>query len=273
MYTQLFDLFPELLLYLFLFFLFWATVELGYKLGDRRQRTTEYEDKGRSTQTGIVLGALLTVASLMLAFTFSMAGGQFNDRRELVIEEINAIGTAFLRAEQLPEPQRSRSRRLWVKYVDGRDTLFKDTDPVALKRALEQQRMLWDEILSLSPELRDPILSIYVQALNEVLDLHTKRVNVQNWMRLPNMIIVVLVGLSTATMLLTGYLLGLRQNRYGLPTAVMIFIYATVYLIVIDLDRPRRGLFTINQQPMIELHTSMQSALQKERDQGQGLAH
>jgi hypothetical protein len=266
-------LFPEWLLYLLLLFLFWATIELGYKLGDLRQRVTDYVDEGRSAQAGIVLGALLTVASLMLAFTFSMAGDQFNARRELVIEDINAIGTAFLRAEQLPEPQRSRSRRLWVAYVDERDNLFKDSDPAALKKALEQQRGLWNEVLSLSLERRDPILAIYIQSLNEVIDLHTKRVNVQDWMRLPNMIILVLVVLSTATMLLTGYLLGLRQNRYGLPTALMIFIYATVYLIVIDLDRPRRGMFTINQQPMIELHTNMQSALQKDEDRGQGQAH
>lgn len=258
------DSIPEWLLYLLLLFLFWTNLELGYKLGDRRQRATDYVDEGRSAQAGIVLGALLTVASLMLAFTFSMAGSQFNARRELVIEDINAIGTAFLRAEQLPEPQRSRSRQLWVAYVDGRDTLFKDSDPVALKKALAQQNMLWDELLGLSPQQRDPILSLYVQALNEVIDLHTKRVNVQDWMRLPDMIIVVLVVLSTATMLLTGYLLGLRQNRYGLPTALMIFIYATVYLIVIDLDRPRRGMFTINQQPMIELHTNMQSAILKD---------
>lgn len=264
MSTQLLDPLPEWLLYLLLLFLFWATLELGYKLGDSRQRATEYVDEGRSAQAGIVLGALLTVTSLMLAFTFSMAGGQFNARRELVIEDVNAIGTAFLRAEQLPQPQRNRSRRLWVAYVHGRDTLFNDSEPGALKKALEQQRMLWDEVLSLSTVLRDPILSIYVQALNEVIDLHTKRVNVLDWMRLPGMIIVVLVVLSTATMLLTGYLLGLRQNRYGLPTAVMIFIYATVYLIVIDLDRPRRGIFTINQQPMIELHASMQSALREE---------
>lgn len=273
MSTQFLDSLPEWPLYLLLLFLFWATVELGYKLGDRRQRSTEYVDEGRSAQAGIVLGALLTVASLILAFTFSMAGSQFNARRELVIEDVNAIGTAFLRAEQLPEPQRSRSRQLLVAYVDGRDTLFKDSDPVALKTALKQQSMLWDEVLSLSPERRDPILSIYVQALNEVIDLHTKRVNVQDWMRLPNMIIVVLIVLSTATMVLTGYLLGLRQNRYGLPTALMIFIYATVYLIVIDLDRPRRGMFTINQQPMIELHTSMQAALQKSGNQGQDHAH
>jgi hypothetical protein len=59
-----------------------------------------------------------------------------------MVDDINAIGTAFLRAEQLPEPQHCRSRRLWVAYVDGRDTLFKDSAPVAFNKALEQQRML-----------------------------------------------------------------------------------------------------------------------------------
>jgi hypothetical protein len=74
------DSLPEWLLYLLLLCLFWTTVELGYKQWDRRQRATEYVDEGRSAQAEIVLDALLTVASLMLAFTFSMAGGQFNAR-------------------------------------------------------------------------------------------------------------------------------------------------------------------------------------------------
>lgn len=264
MSAQFLDFVPAWLLCLLLVCLFWAAVELGYKLGDRRQRATEYVDEGRSAQAGIVLGALLTVASLMLAFTFSMAGGQFDARRTLVIEDVNAIGTAFLRAEHLPEPQRTRSRRLWVAYVDGRDTLFRDFVPAALKKALEQQESLWKEVSGLAREQRDPILAIYIQAMNEVIDLHTKRVNAQNWMRLPDMILLVLAMLSTATMLLTGYLLGLRQKRYGLPTALMILIYATIYLIVIDLDRPRRGMFTINQKPMIELQASMQSALRED---------
>jgi hypothetical protein len=127
--------------------------------------------------------------------------------------------------------------------------------------------------LGLSREQRDPILSIYVQALHEVIVLHIKRVKVQDWMRLPDMIIVVLAVLSTATMLLTGYLLRLRQQRCGLPTAQMIFIYAMVYLIVVDLDRPRSRIFIINQQPMIELHTSMQSALLKEEARTKANGH
>ncbi len=261
MSAQFLDVLPAWALYLLLLALFWLAVEGGYKLGDLRQRATEYVDEGRSAQAGIVLGALLTVTSLLLGFTFSMAGGQFDARRKLVIEDVNAIGTAFLRADQLPESERSASRQLWAAYVDGRHGLFKQSDPAAMQEVLALQDALWSEVSTLAQEKRDPILSIYVQSMNEVFDLHTKRVNVQDWMRIPDLIIVTIAVLSFASMLLTGYLLGLRQQRYGLPTAVMIFIYATVYLIVIDLDRPRRGLFTISQQPMIELQQTILSAV------------
>ena len=77
----------------------------------RRQRSTEHEDESRSTLAGIVLGAMLGLSSFMLGFTFSMAGGQFDARRELLIDDINAIGTAFLRTAVLPELHRASSRQ------------------------------------------------------------------------------------------------------------------------------------------------------------------
>ncbi len=261
MSSQFLDVLPAWALYLLLLLLFWTAMELGYKLGDRRQRATIYVDEGRSAQAGIVLGALLTVASLLLGFTFSMAGGQFDARRLLVIDDVNAIGTAFLRSEHLPEPQRTNSRQLWADYVTGRNVLFDRPTAVELERALQQQEALWQEAAPMARNSSNPILALYISALNEVIDLHTKRVSVQHTMRIPDLIIVTLAILSLATMLLTGYLLGLRQQRYGLPTAIMIFIYATVYLIVIDLDRPWRGLFTISQQPTVELQHSVQTAV------------
>ena len=168
MSAQFLDFLPAWAVYLLLLALFWGAVETGYKLGDLRQRATSYVDEGRSAQAGIVLGALLTVTSLLLGFTFSMAGGQFDARRKLVIEDVNAIGTAFLRAEQLPEPERTASRGLWAEYVDGRYTLFKEADPEAMHEAQAQQDALWREVSTLAQEKRDPILAIYVQAMNEV---------------------------------------------------------------------------------------------------------
>ncbi len=72
------------------------------------------------------------------------------------------------------------------------------------------------------------------------------------------MVITTLALLSILMMTLTGYLLGLRERRYGFPTVVMIFTYATVFLLVIDLDRPAKGLFYVRQDPMAQLRASIQ---------------
>ena len=260
MSTQFLDIIPAPVLFLILLALFIVMLELGYKLGDRHQRATEYVAEGRSSQAGVVLGAMFTMSSLLLGFTFSMAGGQFDSRRLLVIEDVNAIGTAFLRTQSLPEPQRSNSRQLFAQYVTGREYLFdKEATAAEMQASLELQSALWAEVRDLSRDAPTPVVSIYLQALNAVFDLHTKRLSVQEFVRIPDLIIATLALLSMITMLLTGYLLGLRQRRYGLPTALMILTYATVYLLVIDLDRPRRGMFQVPQQPMIELQQSIRT--------------
>ena len=67
--------------------------------------------------------------------------------------------------------------------------------------------------------------------------------------------------LSLITLTLAGYLLGLRQKRWGLPTALMIFSYATVFLIVVDLDRPTHGLFVVSGEPMLELREDIRESM------------
>ena len=241
-----------------LLLLFVGAVEGGYILGQRRQRRTEYVDEGRSAQAGIVLGALLGLAGFLLAFTYSMAGSQFDSRRQLVIDDVNAIGTAFLRTHQLPEPQRTASRKLFLDYVTKRDTLFAEAREERLAHAEEVQQRLWAEATAVALEAPTPVTSIYIQSLNEMIDLHGKRVYVESWVRIPDMVFATLILLSFLMMILTGYLLGLRERRYGFPTVVMIFTYATVFLLVIDLDRPVQGLFHVDQAPMAELQASIE---------------
>ncbi len=255
------DIVPIWVLYLGLGLVFWAAVEGGYFLGERWQRSTEHADEGRSAQAGIVLGAMLGLAGFMLGFTYSMAGSQFDSRRQLVIDDVNAIGTAFLRTEHLPEPQRTTSRKLFSEYVARRDTLFLGSRETQLQRAEQLQQQLWAEATTVARQSPTPVTAIYIQSLNELIDLHSKRVYVEAWVRIPDMVIATLALLSILMMILTGYLLGLRERRYGFPTAVMIFTYATVFLMVIDLDRPAQGLFYVDQAPMAELRATIQGEM------------
>ena len=100
-----------------------------------------------------------------------------------------------------------------------------------------------------------------MQSLNEMIDIHGKRVYIELFMRIPDAVIATISVLSLLTMGLTGYLLGLRGKRWGLPTALMIVTYATVFVVVIDLDRPVRGLFYVDNTPMIELRGKVLGSL------------
>ena len=259
--THFFDPIPLWGLYAGLIVSFIVAVELGYLLGDRRQKGTDYVDEGRTAQSGVVLGAMLTLSGFLLGFTFSMAGGQFDNRRAMMIEDTNAVGTAFLRAAQIPEPYRSSSRTLFGDYVEQRAALFDYAPEAQFAHSEQVQAKLWAQATELARSQPTPIVAIYVQSLNEMIDLHSKRVYIELFMRIPDAVIATLSVLSLLTMALTGYLLGLRGRRWGLPTAVMIVTYASVFVIVVDLDRPVRGFFSVDNTPMTELSVDIQREL------------
>jgi hypothetical protein len=64
----------------------------------------------------VLQGALLGVVGLILAFGLSLAVGRYQDRRAAVVDEANAIGTTYVRAQMLTEPVRGRSLALLVQY-------------------------------------------------------------------------------------------------------------------------------------------------------------
>jgi hypothetical protein len=97
-----------------------------------------------------------------------------------------------------------------------------------------------------------------------MIDLHGERAHIEDWVRIPGMIIVTLAFLSVMSMTMTGYLLAMRNRRYGIPTVLMVLSYATVFLLVIDLDRPVQGLFNVSQDPMIELRADVHAKLEHE---------
>ena len=135
----------------------------------------------RKEQMGTIRDGLFILVSLLLGFTLTMAVSRFVERRSLLVEEAISIGTTYLRAATLPQPYRDHSRQLLREYVDTRldlDSVIRDTSRYndALQRAKHLQENLWLDAVTVAQNDRSAITAVYVNSLNETIDLHEKRV-------------------------------------------------------------------------------------------------
>lgn len=210
---------------------------------------------------GVLQAALLGLVALILAFGLSLAVGRYESRRAAVVDDANAIGTAYLRAQTLAEPVRSRSLALLVQYTDTSIRLS-HTIPssTAQQRVIAdgdaQLRMLWGlagQALVAAPLASAPRL--YTDSLNKTIDMQTVRVSVLN-NRVPGAVLAIEVGgAAVALGLLALYLAILGR---GVTTVLLAAGLITLLLLVtFDLDRPTRGLITIPDTPLTSLRASM----------------
>jgi hypothetical protein len=253
---------PEPLDYIPLWVLFGTTVvlillavEAGYRVGKWRQRRGEVEGE---TPVGAMVAAILGLVAFLLAFTFGMAASRFELRRELVLGEANAIGTTYLRAALVPEPHRTEIRTLLRDYVDLRvEGVEPGMLPSALARSEELQGKLWAQAVSAAEKQPTPITGLLIQSLNEVIDLHAKRVTMSMRNRIPIPIWGGLYLTSVLAMVGVGYYEGLTSKARTLATLVLVVTFSGVFWLLADLDRPQEGLIRVSQQAMIDLRKSM----------------
>ena len=210
---------------------------------------------------GAVQAALLTLVGLVLAFGLAMAVGRYDSRRAAVVDDANAIGTAYLRAQLLDEPARSRSLPLFVAYTDASLALSRAVPgTAAAKRAIasesEIQRRLWRLTgTAVAGAPTDSAPRLYVESLNTMIDMQTTRVAALN-NRVPGAILLVeVLGAATALGLM-GLYLGILSR--GVVTVLLAAGLLTVLLFVsFDLDRPERGFIKIPSAPLAALRASM----------------
>ena len=177
-----------------------------------------------------------------------------------MLDEVNAIGTAFLRADFLPESRCEETKKLLRKYVDIRVEAGQQTKKIslALKDSEALHDQLWTQVNSLSKQANDKILlGLYTQSLNEVIDLHTKRVTVGILYRIPGIIWLALYFVSILAMVAVGYYFGLAGGGSLLISLLLSFAFSTVILLIADLDRTQEGLLKLSQQPMLELQQKL----------------
>ena len=162
-------------------------VEGGQRLGKYRRQHPEPE---LEAPVGVKVGATLGLLAFMLAFTFGLAASRFDTRRGFVVDEANAIGTTYLRAGLLAEPSRTEVRNLLREYTDFRlELVTPGKTEEALHKSDELHSRLWAQAVAVGE--RNPgsiVVGLFIESLNEVIDLHAKRVNLGFRTRVPGTI-------------------------------------------------------------------------------------
>jgi hypothetical protein len=230
-------------------------VEAGFWLGRWRQRRAEHE---RESPVGAMVAAILGLLGFLLAFTFGLAASRFDMRRELVLNEANAIGTTYLRAALVPEPYRNELRSLLREYVDVRlEGVQPGKTESALARSEELQNRLWAQAGAAAEKSPNPITALLIQSLNEVIDLHAKRVTMGARNRIPFTIWAALYLTAVLAMMAVGFHAGLASATRTVATLALAVTFSGILWLIADLDRPQEGLLKVSQQAMVDLKTSL----------------
>jgi hypothetical protein len=205
-----------------------------------------------------MVGAMLGLLAFMLAFTFGMAASRFDTRKQLVLEEANAIGTTYLRTAMLPD-KREEIRALLRSYVDNRlEAVRSDRVANEIVKSEEIQGQLWSAATAVALQHPDSIIvGLFVQSLNEVIDLHAKRVTASLRNRIPGTIWLALLTIATLSLAAMGYHSGLVGTVRSLAVIVVAVTFSAVIALIADLDRPQEGSLTVSQQALIDVRQSM----------------
>ena len=145
--------------------------EVGYQISKYAQ--SHYEGKVDTSQ-GPMVGGILAMLAFVLAFTFSMAASRFDDRKETVLNEANAINLAYLRADLIAQPYRTEVKSLLREYVDIRLHGLKNME-VALTRSLELHELLWGQATLAAEKNPQALNLLLIQSISEVINIHRKR--------------------------------------------------------------------------------------------------
>jgi len=245
----------EWLLFGIISVLFFLASEVGFQIG--RIRRADVDESGKS-QINTLQAAILGLLALLLGFTFSMVLSRFDAREQMVLEESNAIGTCYLRAQMLPEPQKTEISKLLRQYVDVRLEVVRTGN---LQEIVSRSEKLHDQLWSqaVATEKKEPqrlITLLFIQSLNDVIDIHSGRLRAV-LDQVPDMVWVLLFVLTIFAMGMIGFGSGLGKGHQLIPRLVVAVLIALVVLVIMDLGQPQRGLIRVSQQSMMMLRDSI----------------
>jgi hypothetical protein len=230
-------------------------LELGFRAGQWRRDRTGSEHDGT---LGGVVAATLGLLAFLLAFTFDMAAKRFEERQNVLLEEVNALDGAYLRSDLVEEPHRSAIRDILQKYVAVRIEEAKTHNLTQdVERPEEMQRELWNHVVALGrAEPSSEMKALFVESINGVTEAYTKRLDLVRH-RIPVTIWLALYLMMIAAMASVGYQSGVSGPRRSPAILALALTFCVAIALIADLDRPLQGLLRVSQQAMVDLQHKM----------------
>lgn len=245
-------------------FAIFGLIEVGRRVGKQC-----FHAEGEDSTKGFtaIEGAMFALLGLILAFSISGALNRFDARRQLVITEANAVGTAWLRIDLLPEDARPPLRELFRRYLDSRIRTYQQApDYDAFRRELKKSAALQQEIWDLAVpaaarETRPGGTMLLLPALNEMFDITTTRAESMR-IHSPPVIFGMLGALAFACSLFAGYDMAMRRRRNLLHSVSFAVVMAVTTYVIVDIEFPRIGLVQVSDsdQVMVDLRRGMDDA-------------
>ena len=209
--------------------------------------------------------AVFALMGLLIAFTFSGALQRFDLRRAQIVDEANAIGTAWLRVDLLPAAAQPRLRATFRDYVDARIATYRklpdlDAAKLELARSQQLQSEIWAQAVAALrlPEVRAGTEVLVMNALNQMFDITTVRL-VATQIHPPTIVYAMLVGLALAAALLAGYQSAMEQSRDWMHQIGFAAIISLTVYVILDIEYPRLGFVRIDaiDEVLVQVRASM----------------
>jgi hypothetical protein len=242
-----------------LFLAMLALLEVGRRLGVRRAAR---EGDAAHAGAGVVDGAVFALLGLLIAFSFSGAASRFDERRKLVVEEANAIGTAYLRVDLLPAAAQGEMRQLFRRYLDTRLAAYRALPDLAaakaeLARANALQQEIWAKAVAAVSGTQAAVLVL--PALNQMIDITTTRTMAAET-HPPFIIFALLFVLALLGALLAGHSMSGAKVRDWIHMVTFALALTGAIYVILDLEFPRLGLIRVDafDHVLVELRQSMQ---------------
>jgi|SRR5262245_42935574 len=225
-----------------------ACLEVGYRIGRSRSK----QQPGLFHEgIGTMEAAIFALLGLLLGFSFAGGMSRLETRRQLIIREANAIGTAYLRLDLIPVSAQPDLRRLFREYIDVRLGAYgrlpdMEAADQEFARAAQLQQKIWSGAVTAGRD--DPTQNadrMLLPALNEMIDITTDRA-VAIHTHLPPLIFILLVSVALLSGLVAGYAMARRQSRSLLHMLVYAAAVAVTVYAIVDLDNPRSGLIRLD---------------------------